>query len=249
MRRFLKGATLFCMNIAVCEDHREEAAWLKKQIEYWSLQEKIQTNITLYENAKQFWFDYGPEKSFDMLMLDIEMPGENGVSIAKKLRERHDDIPVIFVTGMEEYMSEGYDVQAVHYLLKPVNKDKLFECLYRVYEKSKLQEPFLILNTNRGTVKLMQNDILKIESFSRSCIYTTLKGDFQTGISLKNSINGLQEASFAYSHRGIIVNLQHVEAITHEQIILTGGHTALISRRQYNDFNKAFIAYHNGGIK
>lgn len=237
------------MNIAICEDRREEAAWLKKQIEYWSLRENIKPCITLYENAQQFWFHYGSETPFDVLILDIEMPGESGISLAKKLREKGDHIPVIFVTGMDEYMAEGYDVQAVHYLLKPVNRDKLGECLHRVYENLKEQEPFLLLNTNQGTVKLLEKDILKIESFSKSCIYTTLKGEYQAAVSLKDALNSLQKETFACSHRGVLVNLRHVETITHEQVILTGGHTALISRRQYSDFNKAFIDYYNGGNK
>ncbi len=144
------------------------------------------------------------------------MPGENGISLARELCKKHDDIPIIFVTGADEYISEGYDVQAVHYLLKPVNKDKLEECLNRVHEKKKDKEPFVLLNTSSGTIKLLQKDILKIESFS-------------------------------YSHRGILVNLQHVEAITHEQVILTGGNKALVSRRQYGSLNKAFIDFYNGG--
>ncbi len=237
------------MNIAVCEDHRNEALWMKKQIEYWGQQEKLKTHITLYENAEQFWFSYGCDKNFDALILDIEMPGENGISLAKKLREKGDLIPVIFVTGTDEYIAEGYDVQAVHYLLKPVNKDKLNQCLHRIYEKQKEQEPFLLLNTDRGTVKLLEKDILKIESFSRFCIYTTLKGEYQAVISLKDAFNSLQKETFFYSHRGILVNLRHVETITHDQVLLTGGHTALVSRRQYNDLNKAFIAYYNGGNK
>lgn len=235
------------MNIAICEDHKEEALWLKKQIEYWSLQKGHKTNTTLFENAAQFWFHYEPDQSFDVLLLDVEMPGENGILLARKLRERHDDIPVIFVTGADEYISEGYDVQAVHYLLKPVNKDKLAECLNRVYEKMKDREPFVLLNTSSGTIKLLQKDILKIESFSGYCIYTALQGEYRVNISLKDALNALQKENFSYSHRGIVVNLQHVEAITHEQVILTGKNTALVSRRQYSSLNKAFIDFYNGG--
>lgn len=237
------------MKIAICEDQKEEAEWLKKQIENWGLQKNIPSIITLYENAAQFWFDYGPEKDFDVLILDIEMPGENGISLARKLREKQDDIPIIFVTGAGEYMSEGYDVQAVHYLLKPVVKNKLEECLQRVYEKLEAKEPPLIINTDRGMIKLTQKEIIKIESFSRYCIYTTLKGEYQVNIPLKDALKDLREEHFAYTHRGIIVNLKHVETITRDQVTLTGGYSALISRRQYAGFNQAFITYYNGGAK
>lgn len=97
------------MKIAICEDQMEEAGWLKKQIEDWGLRKSIPAIITLYENAKQFWFDYDPEKYFDALILDVEMPGENGISLARQLRQKQDNIPIIFVTGAIEYMSEGYE--------------------------------------------------------------------------------------------------------------------------------------------
>lgn len=235
------------MKIAICEDQREEAGWLKKQIEDWGLRKSIPAIITLYENAKQFWFDYDPEKYFDVLILDVEMPGENGISLARQLRQKQDDIPIIFVTGAIEYMSEGYDVQAVHYLLKPVDKNKLEECLQRVYEKLEAEEPPFVINTNKGVIRLTQKEIIKIESFSRYCIYTTLKGEYQVNISLKDAMKDLKKEHFAYTHRGILVNLKHVETITREQVTLTQGYTALISRRQYADFNKAFITYYNGG--
>lgn len=210
------------MNIAICEDHKEEAGWLKKQIEYWGREKGIPTAVTLYENADQFWFNYSPEKVFDVLFLDIEMPGENGILLAKKLREKQDDVPVIFVTGVDDFISEGYDVQALHYLIKPVDKTKLRECLYRIYEKQKNREPYILLNTKDGTVKLLQKDIIKIESFSRYSVFTTLKGEYQAAVSLKDTLNTLQKENFSYSHRGILVNLLHVQAITHEQVTLTG---------------------------
>lgn len=235
------------MNIVICEDHKDEALWLQKQIKHWGLHKNLQIRISLFETAEQFWFHYDSEKFYDVLLLDIEMPGENGISLARELRKKHDDIPIIFVTGADEYISEGYDVQAVHYLLKPVNKDKLEECLNRVHEKKKDKEPFVLLNTSSGTLKLLQKDILKIESFSGYCIYTALNGEYRVNISLKEALNALQKESFSYSHRGILVNLQHVEAITHEQVILTGGNKALVSRRQYGSLNKAFIDFYNGG--
>lgn len=232
------------MNIAICEDRKEEALWLQKQIEYWGREKGISVSVTCYENAGQFWFHYPPKEAFDVLLLDIEMPGENGILLAKKLREKQDDIPIIFVTGVGEFISEGYDVQALHYLIKPISKEKLAECLCRVQKKLKNQEPCLLLNTKEGTVKLLQKDILKIESFARYCTFTTLTGEVQAAVSLKDTLNVLQKKNFSYSHRGILVNLQHVTAITHEQVILTGNVSAIVSRRQYADLNKAFIEFY-----
>lgn len=120
------------MRAAVCEDVLEEAQWLSDMIYKWYADKGIEGEVSIFEDAARFLFtreDY----SFDVLFLDIRMPGENGVSVAKHLRRLGDDMPIIFVTGEREYILEGYEVEALHYLIKPVQEKKIFECLERVY--------------------------------------------------------------------------------------------------------------------
>ena len=126
------------MRAAVCEDVLEEAQWLSDMIYKWYADKGIEGEVSIFEDAARFLFareDY----SFDVLFLDIRMPGENGVSL----------------TGEREYILEGYEVEALHYLIKPVQEKKIFECLERVYRNAAQQEAHVILTGDMGVVKVL----------------------------------------------------------------------------------------------
>lgn len=230
------------MKIAICEDNQTEADWLRKVIEEWAAGSLYDMQVLWYSETKQFLFAY-EENSFDMLFLDIQMPGESGILLARKLRDKNDAIPIVFVTGIEEYISEGYEVEAVHYLIKPVNAEKVKECLERVAKKLALQEPYVVLHTEERIVKVMEKDIVKIEVFARQCFYTTQEGKYKVIQTLKQAQEGLETGGFIECYRGVLVNLRHVEAIEHSRVLLTGGNEAPVSRRLHGKLNEAFIEY------
>lgn len=82
-----------------------------------------------------FFFCYAEDKSFDLLLLDVEMPGTDGVTLAKTVRQENEAVQIVFITGYSDYIAEGYDVAALHYLVKPVSREKLFAVLDRAWEK------------------------------------------------------------------------------------------------------------------
>ena len=142
------------MRAAVCEDVLEEAQWLSDMIYKWYADKGIEGEVSIFEDAAKLLFTREGD-SFDVLFLDIRMPGENGVSLAKHLRRLGDDMPIIFVTGEREYILEGYEVEALHYLIKPVQEKKIFECLERVYRNAAQQEAHVILTGDMGVVKVL----------------------------------------------------------------------------------------------
>ena len=87
------------MKIAVCEDNQAEADWLKKVIVEWAAFNRRDVQVSCYSATEHFLFDY-EESCFDILFLDIQMPGEDGISLARKLRKKNDPIPIVFVTGL-----------------------------------------------------------------------------------------------------------------------------------------------------
>ena len=92
-------------------------------------------------------------------------------------------------------------------------------------------------------IKVRQRDIVKIEVFGRECIYTTTGGSYRTAQSMKEAQEGLSRECFVPCHRGILVNLQRVESISHDQVVLADGVTAPVSRRMYGKINEAFIRF------
>lgn len=231
------------MNFVICEDNRQESEWLQERIIAWARSEGIPALVTAYDSAEKFWFSYEDGIEMDALLLDIQMPGESGIELAKRLRGRQDRTPVLFITGIDDYMAEGYDVQAVHYLLKPVQQEKLEKCLEQVRRMQEKEEPSLLLQLEDGTVRLWQKDILKVEIFAHICIFTTPSKTYTTATSLRKVKEQLYPRWFVHSHRSILINLLHVESITHTKVFLTGGHEAEVSRRMYKELNQAFIDF------
>lgn len=236
------------MKIAVCEDNHEEAGWLCDIIRCWAVQNELEAEIIPFADAASFSFAL-EDHSFDALFLDIKMPGEDGLSLAKRLREQSCDIPIVFVTGESEYIMEGYEVEAIHYLLKPIDSKKVCLCLDRISEKNQKQEPFLLIQKENTTDKLLQREIYMIEVYSHKLEYTTRKGTFQVRSSMKEVREKLLPEWFLPCHRGIVVNLLHVDSIGKNALILSDKKNNFyrkvpVSRRLYTEVNNAFIQFY-----
>ncbi len=118
------------INVSLCDDNDSERTYIKSLVDGWAESTGRDIVLSEYPCAEAFLFsDCG---SAQILLLDIEMPGMNGVELAKKLRKENRLLQIIFITGYSEYISEGYDVAALHYLLKPVSADKLYNTNLRL---------------------------------------------------------------------------------------------------------------------
>ena len=93
-------------------------------MDIWSRQREIPVLVETFSSAEAFLFRYEEDKTFDFLLLDIEMGGMDGVTLARQVRRDSEDLQLVFITGYWDYIGEGYDVSALHYLLKPVRQDK-----------------------------------------------------------------------------------------------------------------------------
>jgi Response regulator of the LytR/AlgR family len=236
------------MKIAVCEDISEEAEWLCEVIYRWSVENEKAVEITSYADAASFSFAL-EDILFDVLFLDIRMPGEDGVTLAKRLRKQAYDLSIVFVTGEREYIMEGYEVEAVNYLLKPLEEEKVFQCLNRICEKSRKQEPFIILKTEDITVKLLQREIYLVEVFGHRLVYVTEKGSFEVVSTMKQARQELREEWFVTCHRGVLVNLLYVDFVGKNSLLLSDDRRDFrrevpVSRRMYGEVNQAFIRFY-----
>lgn len=119
------------MRIAICDDEDAQRQLLKDCLEEWSGSKGIPVEIKLFQNGENFLFLWEEDKEYDLLIFDIGMGRMSGLELAAKIREEDNEIPILFVTGYDEYISQGYEVAALHYLIKPLNKQKLFEVLDR----------------------------------------------------------------------------------------------------------------------
>lgn len=232
------------MRIAICDDEEAQRLLLTKYLQEWAKEKQFSLEILPFCNGESFLFHWEDDKDFDLLVLDIEMGVISGMDLAMKLRENGEEVPVLFITGYESYMAQGYEVAALHYLLKPVHKEKLFAVLDRLQKTAKVEEKILF-QAEEGILSLVLSDVWYIEAAGHQCKLITGKGDYQ----LKQSISEIRTMLNGFGgivscHRSYIVNLQHVSAIVKKEIIMDNGSRIPVSRGNAKEVNEAFIKHY-----
>ena len=139
---------------AVCDDSAADADYVRGIVAHWAEQRGIALECRAFSSAEQFLFSYAEDKNFDLLLLDVEMPGADGVTLAKTVRQENEAVQIVFITGYSDYIAEGYDVAALHYLMKPVRPEKLCAVLDRAWEKHRRNERCLNLERYGEMIRL-----------------------------------------------------------------------------------------------
>ena len=227
--------------IAICDDSRTDTDYLASLVRGWADEYEVEITIETFPSGEAFLFHYAEEKNYDILLLDIEMGQMNGVALAKSVRAENKEVQIIFVTGYNDYISDGYDVEALHYILKPVKREKLESVLDRACEKLKKNEAALLFDLPEGIVRIPLYEIRYIEV--RSNYVTIHAGET---VSVKTTLHAVEEKlddGFSRVGRSFIVNLFYIRKITRTEVILEGNITVPLSRGFYEPLNRAFIKH------
>lgn len=225
---------------AICDDEPADLIYVKSKILEWAKKRYLEVDIREFPTAESFLFTYDGEKDFDVLFLDIEMGEMSGVELAKRIRDQNKSIQIVFVTGYMEYISEGYDVEALHYLLKPVGKDKLEGVLDRALERIGMQEKALLIQSAGETVRIPLYEIRFMEVQKN---YVTIHGKEE--YSMKRTLKEVHkelDGRFFQTHRSYIVNLGFVKKITKSAVVLKDETNIPLARGLYDKINQAFIS-------
>lgn len=225
--------------IAICDDLESDRDYLKDLLNKLANDYSHLLNIETFSSAESFLFHYEEAKDYDILLLDIEMGLMDGVSMAKKIRQDNDAVQIIFITGYSDYIAEGYEVNALHYLMKPVKKEKLFSVLERAIDKIGKNDVVLNLETANGMVRVPIYQIRFAEVFGN---YVTIHANDDVVVKMTlNEIEKLLDERFYRVGRSVIVNLNEVSRVTKTEIKLLDGTSIHLPRGAYDGVNRAII--------
>ena len=228
------------MRVAIIEDEQKNAILLQEYLTQFSSENNVEIDSVHFYNGMDFLKQFQP--SYDLILLDIEMPLLNGIEVAREIRKYDQNVFIIFITQMTQYAIEGYSVQALDYILKPVNYYAFSMKLKQVVQLlASRQMDFLILGTSSGKLRLdlstLRNHTLHYH-LTTECVTSTT---FSMGkLSAKLSASG-----FARCHHGYLVNLRFVTGYEKNTVSLNEI-TLPLSRTYSKKFLNELLSYWGG---
>ena len=233
------------MRIVIVEDDREAKQRLEDCLHQYEAEYGVSFSIAWYANG--FDFLEGWHQDADIIFMDVDMPGMNGIETAHRMREADANVVLIFVTNLAQYAIEGYAVDALDYVLKPVEyfalKLKIKKALRMV---AACTEKVVPVPQDGQMHYLKSSEILYVEVEKHALTYHTLNGDFTCDGSLKNAEEVLEGADFYRCNYCSLVNLRHVSAVGSTEVQL-GTHTLQISRNRRKGFLEKLTDYYRRG--
>lgn len=236
------------MRIAICDDQPTQVQLMKHYVDNWAKAKQIEAGCFGFSSAEEYLLN-SEEQQFDLLFLDIQMGSMNGIELARSLRRHNERLAIVFVTGLREHVFEGFEVQALHYLVKPIKESDCHKCLDLALARlEEGHERMLLINHEGEMHKLPTGGIIYIEAMAHYVQFLTKDGTYRSKMNISNLEEELADAGFYRCHRSYLVNMKYVARIGQTDVILDDGQSIPVSRQKRDGLNQAFINYYKGRI-
>lgn len=238
---FIGGDGVSTYRIAVCDDDGTARETICSLCHAILTEDETAHEITAFSSADELKRTLSRESNpFDLLILDIQMEGMTGMELAYSLRDADNNVSIIFVTACDDYLPEGYAVQPVHFLLKPIDREILKKAL-RTDLKRNHSPKNVVLHIGGKTVNLPVADIQYIESANHELVVHQHGKTYSFYFSLNELEKQLPAGRYARCHKSYLVNLQYVLEIERNRVTLADGEELPVGRVYYQSFQSAFI--------
>lgn len=232
--------------IAVLEDNEKDRAMIAEALKYVEEKENVSFSIKFFPNAMSFFVE--AKYNYDIVLFDIEMPEMNGLEAAKKFRSINKCAVILFVTNMAQYALEGYQVNALDFIIKPIQKYEFALKMNRTISNTQKQtEKSILVGSEGETYVIPIRDICYIEVQGHYIIYHTLEAKYSEYSTLKDAEKKISNTSFVRCNRCYLVNLRFVRSIK-KDIVVVNGDELIISRPQKKQFINALSDFISGGV-
>ena len=234
------------MQLAICDDEKEVREILAEKVK--ELYPKA--DIVLYNSGEELLLS---KRQPDILLMDIRLPGKDGMETARELRKQNKKTMLIFVTGRKDYVFQAFDVGAFHYLVKPFDDEKFIEVLksavaqWEEMPESKKIETSFVVYTGGKHISVCLDDIIYAEVFNRKIIIHTIDSDIDYYGKMKE-LERIAGNKFYRSHRAYLINFKYVKKYDSKTIYFERGQ-ALMAKQNYGDFVKSYLRYNQRKVK
>ncbi len=221
--------------IAICEDETYLLEELRKKAEAYLKTRHYPAEIRTFTSGEDLLKEQRP---FDLILLDLVLPGINGLETAKRLSSKS---RIIFITSYREYAVDAFEVEAVHYLLKPVTDERLYQAMDRALNRSELEDDRTLALIKSGSTHILPiRDILYCEVFDhRVCIHTA-QGNYEYSGTL-DMLERKLDGRFFRCHRSYLINMSRVVGQEKGTALVSNGNRVLISRRKQAEFMQRLL--------
>lgn len=234
------------IKVAVVEDNIQYERQLLQLLDRFSEDEGIQLQVRTYQSGMEFLEQYG--QGYDIVLLDIEMPGLSGMDTAAAIRKIDNDVCLIFITKMPQYAMMGYEVGAKYYILKPVQYDnfreKLKESIQFLLGKS---DRYVYVKAEDGLHRVRLSDIYFVESQGHFVRFFTTKGVLSKRTSMKEVSQTLLDKRFASCGKSYLINMDHITKMDRNMVVV-GQREIPISRLKKKEFLNAVTLFLGGRL-
>ncbi len=228
------------LKLAICDDEAKQREYVLGLVNAWANLGRHLVEVKEFPDAESFLFHYDKEKDFDILLLDVEMGKLSGIDLAKEVRKEKASVQIVFITGYYEYFSDGFDVSALHYLIKPVDERKLFPVLDKAVGNLSYRQRSVFLSTTEADIKISLADILYVEAEKVYVQVHTVNEVYRSRISLAKFMEQLDD-TFYQVHRSFVVGLKYVKKVSRTDVTMQNGDVLPIRRGTYDEVHAALI--------
>ncbi len=231
------------IRIALVDDNQRDLAVMQKYLQTAQDSGNYEFTYDSFSDSMEFIETY--DGRYDIVFLDIEMPHLDGMELARRLRRMGSECCIIFITNMPQYAVQGYEVEALAYLIKPVRFFNFSQVLKKAVDrvnKRKTEEKSIVINA-RGEVKVVSSSSIRyIEVEGHNLVFHTTDGELRTRASLKALVEQLDGMNFCRCNSCYLVNLRYVDSVA-GNIVRIGQDELLISRHKKKEFVEQYMKY------
>lgn len=231
------------VKIAICEDEVIHQEILNKYIQKILIKNSIQYEILIFNSGEELLKNY--PQNVDIFLLDIQMDKIDGMQVAKKIRKiDEEDVEIIFITSLIEYIQQGYEVGAYRYLLKPIKYEELenhlIPCINSIIDN---KNNYLVIDVKQNIYKIKINKIVYIEIQKKDMIIHTTSQNYELRMTMEKIQKELNTQNFYRCHKSFLININYIKIIKQNIAILENDIEVPISRYKFKELKNKFLDY------